>query len=115
MKGFSVSRLVMVCAAVMSLAVAGCSQGSRPEQTIEVKASNDPLELPRSVLRQYAAGQPMGSEAAGFEAMIETVRKSDAARADLLQKGLADIQAANPAARSAMAKTLLDKLQPSMH
>lgn len=104
----------MVWAMLMPLLVVGCGPGPRPEQTIEVKASNDPLELPRSVLRQYAAGQPMGSEAAGFEAMIDAVRKSDAARADLLQKGLADIQAANPAARSAMAKTLLDKLQPSM-
>ncbi len=107
-------RLTFAALAVIPLFVVGCGQGPREEQTIAVKASNDPLELPRSVLRQYAAGQPMGSEAAGFDAMIETVRKADPARADVLQKGLEEIKAANPAARAGMANALLEKLKPSM-
>lgn len=108
------SRFLFVVAAVAPLFVIGCGAGPREEQTIAVKASNDPLEMPRSVLNQYVAGQPMGSEAAGFDAMIEAVRKVDAQRADVLQKGFDEIKAATPEARAGLAKALLEKIKPSM-
>ena len=93
----------------------GCGHGGVDEMQIEVKASNDPLTLPRSVLQQYANGQPMGSEVSNFPAMIETVRDTDPNRAEILEKGLAEIQASPASSRSAKAKALLEKIQPSMH
>ncbi|MBW3599622.1 MAG: hypothetical protein KY475_20410 [Planctomycetes bacterium] len=54
----------------------------------------------RAVLQRYAEGQPRGSEVTSFPYMVEQVRASDPARADILEQGLA--------------KELLAKLQPSM-
>ena len=81
---------------------------------IEVKASNDPLHEPRMVLERYAAGQPLASEVSSFPAMVENVRKTDPARADILEKGLEEIQKGGGAARVSKAKELLEKLKPSM-
>lgn len=91
----------------------GCSSSVR-EETIEVKASNDPLAMPRTVLERYAAGEPMGSEATSFSHLVEEVRETDPTRAEILESGLREIQDADPPARQAMAKALLVKLQPSM-
>jgi hypothetical protein len=99
----------------LGLAAAGCTQnGSTPPEQIEVKASNDPLMMPRSVLQRYADGQPPSSEVSMFPSMIEEVRKTDPMRADILEKGLAEIQKASGPARAAKAKTLLQQLAPSM-
>ena len=81
---------------------------------IEVKASNDPLYEPRMVLERYAAGQPPASEVGSFPAMVEHVRKTDPGRADILAKGLEEIQKSAGAARVAKSKELLEKLKPSM-
>ncbi len=91
--------------------VAGCSQR---EQDIQVKASNDPLAEPRAILQRYTSGQPMGSEATSFQALVANVQKVDPARADILDKGFKDLQKAPVASRAALAKDLLSKLQPSM-
>src|SRR5438132_1704483 len=91
----------------------GCGQRVKEEQ-IEVKPSNDPLSRPRAVLQQYANGQPMGSEVTSFPHMVEEVRKTDPARADILEKGLADLQKAPPGARAGKAKDLLSRIAPSM-
>ncbi len=93
---------------------AGCGSGGRPEETIEVKTSNDPLTAPRDMLKRYAAGQPLGSEVTGFPFMVEQVRKVDPARADVLEQGLEELQKAPPSARRAKAKEVLAKIQPSM-
>jgi hypothetical protein len=98
--------------AVMLMALAGCV-GSVKEETIEVKAANDPLHEPRLILERYAAGQPLGSEVMSYPNLVANVRKVDPPRADILEKGLADIQKA-PASRSAKAKELLKQLAPSM-
>lgn len=100
-------------AALLLALLAGCS-GPQPEETIEVKASNDPLNAPRSILQRYADGQALGSEVASFPKLVEDVRAVDAARAAVLEKGLADIQKASASSRPALAKSLLQKLQPSM-
>jgi hypothetical protein len=102
-------RLFLLCAMFVVL---GCSP-VRVEQ-IEVKASNDPLHEPRQILERYASGQALGSEVTSFPKLVDDVRKVDATRADVLDKGLNDLQKASPAARPALAKTLLAKLQPSM-
>lgn len=107
-------RLVLLFGLIV-IAVAGCGGvSSVKEQDIEVKVSNDPLHEPRMILKQYAEGQPMGSEASNFPALIESVRKTDADRADVLEKGLQEIKDAPPEARPNKAKELLTKLQPSM-
>jgi O-phosphoseryl-tRNA(Cys) synthetase len=107
-------RICLLLAGLMVLLTSvGCSKGAK-EEDIEVKASNDPLNEPRSVLKRYAAGQAMGSEVSSFPHMVENVRKVDTARADILQKGFEDLQKASPSARAAKAKELLSKLQPSM-
>jgi hypothetical protein len=98
---------------ILGAVLVGCSSGVR-EETIEVKASNDPLNAPRSILKRYADGQPLGSESTSFPKLVEDVRKIDPARADVLEKGLADIQKAGAGARPELAKTLLSKLQPAM-
>lgn len=102
---------------LFGLALAGFMLGCQPaiqEKTIEVKASNDPLNEPRAILKRYAEGQPMTSEVSSFPNMVDNVRKLDPQRADILEKGLADLQKASPSARPAKARELLKKLQPSM-
>ena len=92
----------------------GCGSGGVQESQIEVKTSNDPLFLPRSILQRYSEGQALGSEVSNFPNMVETVRKVDKVRADILEAGLKEIQDAPAAKRRTLAKELLVKLQPSM-
>jgi hypothetical protein len=91
----------------------GCG-GPVKEEQIEVKPSNDPLFQARAVLQRYADGQPLTSEVTSFPNMVEEVRKVDSTRADVLEKGLAEIQKTPPGARAGKAKELLRKLQPAM-
>ncbi len=91
----------------------GCSSGVK-EETIEVKPSNDPLAMPRTIIQRYADGSPMGSEVTSFPSLVTTLRESDPARAEVLEQGLKEIQDAAPAERQSKAKLLLSKLQPSM-
>lgn len=106
-------RLVFICTAFLALGwTLGCSP-VRVER-IDVKASNDPLHEPRQILERYAAGQPLGSEVTSFPHLVGNVRKVDATRADVLDKGLNDLQKASVHSRPALAKNLLAKLQPSM-
>jgi hypothetical protein len=92
---------------------AGCGSPVKEEQ-IEIKESNDPLSMPRTLLQRYAEGQPLSSEVTSFPKMVEDVRAKDPARAEILEKGLKEIQEAPPPARPAKAKELLEKLKPSM-
>lgn len=98
---------------VLVLSAMGCGSGVKEEQ-IEVKTANDPLFLPRSVLQRYAEGQALGSEVTSFPKMVEDVRATDPARADVLEKGLQELQQASPDALPGKAKKLLEQLQPSM-
>ena len=106
-------RNTHLCAALALVGMAaGC--GGVKEEQIEVKADNDPLVAARAVLQRYADGQPMTSEVTSFPKLVEDVRAKDPQRADVLEKGLADLQKSPPNARAAKAKDLLRKLQPSM-
>lgn len=91
----------------------GCGGGVK-EQDIAVSSANDPLAEPRSLLGRYAEGQAIGSESMGFPVLVENVRKIDPQRADILEKGFADLQAASPAKRKTLAAKLLEELQPQM-
>lgn len=92
---------------------AGCGKGVKEEE-IKVDAANDPLNEPRAILKRYGEGQALGSEVASFPKMVADVRKVDAARADVLEKGLEEIKKAAPSARAALAKDLHKKLSPAM-
>jgi len=95
------------------MAFVGCSGGVK-EETITINpANNDPLMEPRSILKQYADGQQMGSEVANFPVLVENLRKTDPAKADILEKGLADLQKARPAELKEKAKELYNKLGPA--
>ena len=80
------------------------------EEQIEVKGANDPLANARSILQSYAAGQQPSSEVASFPHIVEAVRKTDPARADILEKGFADLQRSR-SGHAARARELLKKLQ----
>lgn len=95
----------------LMLGVAGCGAPVK-EQQIEIKTAKDPLFLPRSVLQRYADGQALGSEVTSFPKMVEDLRAADPAKADVLEKGLQELQQADSAARPGKAKSLLEQLQP---
>jgi hypothetical protein len=92
---------------------AGC--GGVREEIIVTKPENDPLYEPRQLLQRYADGQRMGSEATTFPSLVEKVRATDPATADLLQKGFDDLVKAPQSARRAKAKELLGKIQPKAY
>ena len=105
--------MLRTCCVCFGLALAliapGCGERVQ-EKEIQVKAATDPLSVPRSILQRYAEGQALGSESTSFTYLVETLRKTDAAKADVLKQGFDDIQKANPAARPQLAKDVLQKL-----
>lgn len=86
--------------------LAGC--GAPGEQQITVPQV-DPLEEAKRYLQNYANGQPVTSEATAFPKLVEDVKKVDPAKGEILEKGLAEIQA-SPATAADTAKDLLTKL-----
>ncbi|MDY3552985.1 hypothetical protein R5W24_002075 [Gemmata sp. JC717] len=98
---------------VGALAAPGCGPpGRTKEETIEVK-ENSGLEQAKQVLNNYAKGQALGSEVTSFDNIVSRVRETDAARADVLQKGFADLQKPK-ADTKAKAKEILKALEPKM-
>ena len=89
----------------------GCDGGGRvKEESIEVR-QDLPLDQARKLLENYSKGQAVGSEATTFPKLVEDIRKDDPTRADILEKGFADLQ--NPKVNKvAKAKELLQKLAP---
>lgn len=105
-------RFITTALLGVAILVVGC-EGGRPPRDIPVSASNDPLEPARVALRRYAEGQPVASEVTSFPHMVSEVKKVDAVRGEILEKGLEDIQK-NPGQAQAKARVLLEKLAPSM-
>jgi hypothetical protein len=96
----------LLLAAVVTLT--GCGSGGVREETIAIR-KRLPLEDAKGVLENYAKGGPMGSEVASFPKLVEDVRKTDPARAQILEKGFADLQR-HGANRKEKARALLKKL-----
>lgn len=98
---------------IAALAMPGCGPtGKVKEQQIEVK-ENSALEQAKQMLSNYAKGQPLGSEVTSFTGIVTQLRPTDPTRADILEKGFADLQKpkANTAAK---AKEILKALEPKM-
>lgn len=67
------------------------------------------------ILQRYAEGQALGSEVTSFPKLVEDVRAVDPARADILEKGLQEVQQSDSSALPGKAKKLLEQIQPSMN
>ena len=73
-------------------ALVGCGKpGKVDEEPIEVR-QNSPLAQAKQLRDRYAKGQKPGSETTSYEYLVNEVRKTDSARADVLEKGFADLQ-----------------------
>ncbi len=93
---------------VASILLTGCGPAGVTEKTYEVKPLSA-VEQARQLLQNYAQGAPLSSEVTSFPDLISEVKETDPQKADLLEKGFADIQQ-SPANRAATAKALLEKL-----
>ncbi|HEY8503420.1 MAG TPA: hypothetical protein VIL46_02485 [Gemmataceae bacterium] len=89
---FRIKQLLAGLGLGVAVLAAGCGGGGGvDEKTVEVK-QQDPMIRVKSTLERYAKGQPMTSEAASFDHMVEEVRKVDPAKADVLKAGLDDLK-----------------------
>jgi len=107
-------RLLFAAPLAAAVALAGCGPSGRvKEETIEVK-ENSALDQSKKYLEAYSKGQPISSEASTYDSLVAEVRKTDAARADVLQKGFDDLKKAPKGSVPAKAKEILAKLAPRM-
>ncbi|MBA4188488.1 MAG: hypothetical protein C0467_10825 [Planctomycetaceae bacterium] len=100
---------------VASLAalLVGCNPpGKIKEEVIDVP-QNPPISQAKQLLEAYAKGQPLGSEASSYDQLVADVRKTDPVRADVLEKGFAELRKPN-ANTAAKAKEMLKELAPKM-
>lgn len=94
---------------LLGLVVAvGCSKTSQQEKSYSIPMT-PPIDQAKQLLQQYANGNPVGSEATGFQGLVADVRKTDSAKADILEKALQEIEK-NPRSAASVAKGVLPKL-----
>lgn len=87
-----VIAITFVALAFLVLPLCGCGpQTSQTEKTYQVKIPQG-IEKAKQLLQAYAKGQPVGSEAESFPTIVEEVRQSDPAKADVLAKGFEDLK-----------------------
>lgn len=102
--------IIAALAFAVPLALTGCGGERVKVETIEVK-EDTALVRAKHVLENYQKGQPLGSEASTFDQLVREVKAEDAAKGEILEKGLADIKAAKgQTAVMAKAKEILYKL-----
>jgi len=89
--------------------LAGCGAGtSTPTKTFKVEMPSG-LNQAKMLLENYAKGKQPASEVSNYPRIVDEVKKTDPQKADLLEKGLADIQK-NPKQARTLAIALLKKL-----
>ena len=85
-----------------------CGCGQQQNENIIIKV--DPLASVKTMLKGYANGQPLRSEVTSFPDYVATVKKVDPAKAEILEKGFAEIQ--KPGTNiQAKAKEILSKIE----
>ena len=89
---------------VALLGLCGCGK----DPPVEIKPQSG-LERAKVILNDYARGAPMGSEAMTFQEIVEGVRQTDPQKAEILEKGFADLKR-SPGSRRAKARELLKQL-----
>jgi hypothetical protein len=71
------TRMMMNCLMAIATVSGGCSSGVVRDQVLESSAP-DPLAAARSILREYANGAPLASEAIDFDEVVAGVSTVDA-------------------------------------
>lgn len=99
---------LMVAVAVVVLG--GCSKSGVPAPKTYQIPMKGPLDEAKSLLENYASGAPLGSEASRFQDLVDAVRKTDPAKADILEKGFAELQKTPPQGLAGKAKEILNAL-----
>jgi hypothetical protein len=94
---------------LLSGLIIGCGSASdvKPKQ-VQVKVVG-PFDQAKALLTNYANGNAVGSESTGFGELIESAKKEDPAKGDILEKGLKEIEKSK-ASPKAKAKELMTKL-----
>jgi hypothetical protein len=104
----TIRTLAVALTAAALLAGCGPDGKVKPEE-ITIK-DDTALKRATNLLDSYAKGQPLGSEVASYEYMVKDLRKEDPAKADILEKGFADLQKTKGAATASKAKEILGRL-----
>lgn len=99
---------ICLLGSLIAFSVTACS--SPQSETITIKVAEDPLDGIRTVLDGYAKGQPLRSEVTSFPNFIRDIRKVNPEKADLLEKGLEELQKPGANVKS-KAIALLEKLK----
>ena len=100
---------LMIGLAAAGWLLAGCGSKDTPKVETFQAPAVDPLVEVRTILNNYASGMPVTSEAESFPELVARVREKDPAKADVLEKGLAEIKQ-HPQQAASKAKELLKKL-----
>ncbi|MGB9687380.1 hypothetical protein [Thermogutta sp.] len=88
----------------------GCGKSGVPTPKTYQIPMKGPLEEAKALLENYASGAPMGSEASRFKDLVDAVRKTDPAKADVLEKGFAELQKTSPQGLAPKAREILNAL-----
>jgi len=102
-------RLLVACLLMASALFIGCAPAGTPKVETIKAPEPDPLAQARTILTNYANGMPVTSEAEDFPSLAARVKAKDAAKGELLEKGLSEIKA-SPSTAQAKARELLKKL-----
>jgi hypothetical protein len=103
-------RALVVAAVAMFLGgLAGCGMSGTPKVETVTAPAPDPIARVKTMLTNYANGAPVTSEASSFDQLAAQVKEKDAAKGEIVEKGLQDIKA-HPNAAKAKATDLLKKL-----
>lgn len=105
------TKRLLAAALLGSLLALGCGGEKVKQEDIAIK-EDSALKRAQNLLDSYAKGQPLGSEVASYEFMVNDLRKEDPAKADTLQKGLEELKKTKGEATKAKAKEILAKLGP---
>ena len=101
----SIRRIVLSLLVVPSVAVTG---GCNPEvETKVIAVKPNPTGEARAMLESYANGQPVSSEAAGYDDLVARLKAADPAKGEALAKFVDETRRA-PAGVAERAKKLLE-------
>ena len=94
---------------LLAAGLTGCGSDRVQPENIAVKQDTAMTRV-KNLLESYANGQEIGSETTTYDALVSDLRKEDPAKADILKKGLDELQKTKGPATKTKAKDLLAKL-----
>lgn len=98
---------LIVAVAVVSPGCGG--NGGRPKRTYSRTDARNPIAEAKFILEGYVAGRGDDSDQMLVPGIVAAAREADPAKADVIERGFADIKA-RPAAAATIAKKVLDLL-----